>query len=67
MTTTPGRELDVLVALLEEHGILSSCEQPAWERWYLGHKGIYDQVNASPTFPLSVAEVRELMEQMPHG
>ena len=63
MTTATARELDVLVALLEEHDILASCEQPAWERWYLGHKGIYDQVDASPTFPLSVAQVRELLER----
>ena len=38
--TTAERELDVLVALLEEHGVLWSGDQPAWEQWYLRHKGI---------------------------
>jgi hypothetical protein len=63
MTTHPGHELDVLVALLEEHGILTGGEKPAFERWYIGHQGIYDQVSRSPTFPLSVGQVRELLER----
>ena len=61
--TTAERELDVLVALLEEHGILWNRERPAWEHWYFGHQGIYDEVRATPTFPLSAAQVQELLER----
>lgn len=55
-------ELDYLVALLEEHGILSSSEGEHGE-WELGHRHIYEQVRTSPTFPLSVARVQELLKR----
>ncbi len=58
-------ELDYLVALLEEHGILSSFESEdgGWDSWCLGHRRIYDAVRATPTFPLSVTKVQELLER----
>ena len=52
-----------LVALLEEHGILSSSEHGDWEPWRLGHRRIYERVGLSPTFPLTVSEVRRLLER----
>ena len=55
-------ELNHLVALLEEHGVLSSSESD-WEGRCLGHPRIYDRVRKSPTFPLSVAKVQELLER----
>ena len=55
-------ELDHLVALLEEHGILSSSASD-WGARVLGHHRIYEKVRSSPTFPLSVAEVQELLQR----
>ncbi len=55
-------ELDHLVALLEEHGILSSSESD-WEGRWPGHRRIYERVRRSPTFPLSVAKVQALLER----
>jgi hypothetical protein len=54
------RDLDRLVALLEEHAII-----PAWEELgedEYGHSLIYKRVRATPGFPISVDEVRELLE-----
>jgi hypothetical protein len=58
-------ELDYLVALLEEHGILSSSESESGnsEPWCTGHRRIYERVRATPTFPLSVAQVQALLER----
>jgi hypothetical protein len=57
-------ELDYLVALLEEHGILPTSESEIgdWDPWRLGHRRIYDKVRTTPTFPLDVAKVQELLE-----
>lgn len=55
------RELDRLVALLEEHAITPHYEElPEEEPW--GHPLIYERVRATPFFPLSEDEVRELLE-----
>jgi hypothetical protein len=57
------RELDRLVALLEEHAITPNYESDELdeeEPW--GHPLIYERVRATPYFPLSVDEVRELLE-----
>jgi hypothetical protein len=60
------RELDRLVALLEEHGIIPDYESDhrgQEESW--GHPLIYERVRATPSFPMSVNEVRELLEWRP--
>jgi len=57
------RKLDRLVALLEEHAITpeyDSDELSEGEPW--GHPLIYERVRATPFFPVSVNEVRELLE-----
>ena len=55
------RELDRLVALLEEHAITPDYDEvPDEQPW--GHPIIYERVSATPFFPLSVNEVRELLE-----
>ena len=60
------RDLDRLVALLEEHGITppyESDDRSEDEPW--GHPRIYEKVRRSPSFPMSVDEVRELLERRP--
>ena len=60
------RELDRLVALLEEHGITPDYESDHRgdeESW--GHPHIYAKVHQTPSFPMSVDEVRELLERRP--
>jgi hypothetical protein len=56
------RELDRLVALLEEHGLL-----PGYDSEELineeGHSLIYARVRATPLFPMDVDDVRELLER----
>jgi hypothetical protein len=52
------RELDVLVALLEEHGILPAYES---NEEFRGHLHIYEKVRQTPSFPMSVGEVRDLL------
>jgi hypothetical protein len=60
------RELDRLVALLEEHELIPDyhdkelTEEKPW-----GHRLIYERVRQTPYFPMSVAEVRELLERRP--
>jgi hypothetical protein len=64
------REVDRLVALLEEHELI-----PDWESddhgeakpWDWGHRLIYERVGQTPRFPLSVAQVRALLEPKPHS
>ena len=56
-----GRELDRLVALLEEHAITPDYDELTEEHPW-GHPLIYERVGATPFFPLSVNEVRELLE-----
>jgi hypothetical protein len=56
------RELDRLVALLEEHGLIPDYESDELtedEPW--GHSLIYARVRATPLFPMDVEEVRELL------
>ena len=60
------RELDRLVALLEEHAITPAYESDELdeeEPW--GHPLIYARVAATPFFPLSVNQVRDLLEPAP--
>ena len=57
------RELDRLVALLEEHGLVPDYEDDLLgedEPW--GHPLIYERVRQTPFFPMSPDEVRELLE-----
>jgi hypothetical protein len=56
-----ARELDRLVALLEEHAITPAYDELTEEQPW-GHPLIYERVSATPFFPLSVNEVRELLE-----
>jgi hypothetical protein len=57
------RELDRLVALLEEHAITPAYESDELgEEHPWGHPLIYRRVRATPFFPLNVDEVRELLE-----
>ena len=56
---TRDRELDLLVALLEEHGILPDYESDVTFR---GHLYIYEKVRRTPSFPMSVDEVRDLLD-----
>jgi hypothetical protein len=59
-------EVDRLVALLEEHELI-----PAWESddlgegkpWDWAHRLIYERVGQTPYFPMSVAEVQELLKR----
>ena len=63
-----NREVDRLVALLEEHELI-----PGWESrdlgddkpWDWGHRLIYERVGRTPYFPMSVAQVRALLEKKP--
>ena len=57
------RELDRLVALLEEHEIIPEYYELTEEQPW-GHSLIYERVRATPFFPLSVGEVRELLEPL---
>ena len=60
------RDLDLLVALLEEHGIIpeyESGDRRVDESW--GHPRIYERVRRTPSFPWSVDEVRALLERRP--
>jgi hypothetical protein len=62
------RELDRLVALLEEHAITpeyDSKELDEEQPW--GHPLIYERVRATPWFPLSADEVRALLEWRPQA
>ncbi len=59
-----NRELDRLVALLEEHELIPDWESVSrTEPWTWGHRQIYERVRQTPYFPMSVAEVRELLER----
>lgn len=61
---TRNRELDRLVALLEEHELIPTWESVSrTEAWDWGHRQIYERVRQTPHFPMSVAEVRELLER----
>jgi hypothetical protein len=63
-------EVDRLVALLEEHELI-----PDWEDddlgegkpWDWGHRLICERVGRTPYFPMSVAEVRALLEMDDEG
>jgi hypothetical protein len=58
------RELDRLVALLEEHGIIPAYESDELDEEHpWGHPLIYERVRSMPWFPLSVDEVRALLER----
>jgi hypothetical protein len=67
-----NREMDRLVALLEEHELIPDWD---WDRndlgegkpWDWGHRLIYERVRQTPHFPMSVAEVRTLLQPNPHG
>ena len=55
------RELDRLVALLEEHEITPAYESAQLDEenpW--GHRLIYERVRQTPFFPMTVDEIREL-------
>ncbi len=57
------RELDRLGALLEEHELVPDYEDDLLgeeEPW--GHPLIYERVCRTPFFPMSVDDVRELLE-----
>ena len=54
------RELDRLVALLEEHALMPAYEELGEDEY--GHSFIYERVRATPGFPISVDEIRELLE-----
>lgn len=56
---TRDRKLDLLVALLEEHGILPDYES---DPEFRGHLHIYENVRRTPSFPMSVDEVRDLLD-----
>ena len=59
-------ELDRLVALLEEHELIPDYEDDLLskeEPW--GHRLIYERIRQTPFFPMSVAEVREVLERQP--
>jgi hypothetical protein len=53
-------QLNRLVALLEEHAIIPAWESLGEGEW--GHPLIYERVRATPFFPMSVNEVRRLLE-----
>jgi hypothetical protein len=63
------REVDRLVALLEEHELIPEWESGALgeeKPWDWGHRLICERVSQTPYFPMSVAEVRALLELEHH-
>ena len=55
-----GRELSRLIALLQEHALIPAYDELGPDEY--GHPVIYERVRATPGFPMSVDEVRALLE-----
>lgn len=59
-------ELERLAALLEEHGIVperGTAERGAGPSWWLTHTYILQEVEKADDFPMSVEEVRAILER----